>query len=78
VDPRACLDDTEKRKFLTLPGLELRRLDRPARSQSLYRLRSGKYINILVSSKTGAKGNIPVHSNEFIYISAHTVCKKVN
>jgi hypothetical protein len=32
VDPRAGLDDVEHRKFLTLPGLELR-------SQSLYRLR---------------------------------------
>jgi hypothetical protein len=38
VDPRADLDDAEKRKFLTLPGLELRFPDRPARSQSLYRL----------------------------------------
>jgi hypothetical protein len=26
VDPRAGLDDVEKRKFLTLPGLELRDL----------------------------------------------------
>jgi hypothetical protein len=33
------VDDLEKRKFLTLPGLELRPLGRPARSQSLYRLR---------------------------------------
>jgi hypothetical protein len=39
VDPRSGLDDVEKRKFLTLPGLELRPLGRPARSQSLYRLR---------------------------------------
>jgi hypothetical protein len=39
VDPRADLDDVEKRKFLTLPGLEHRLLGRPARSQSLYRLR---------------------------------------
>jgi hypothetical protein len=39
VDPRAGLHDVEKRKFLTLPGLELRRLGYPARSQSLYRLR---------------------------------------
>jgi hypothetical protein len=39
VDPRAGLDDVENRKFLTLPGLELRPLGRPARSQSLYRLR---------------------------------------
>jgi hypothetical protein len=39
VGPRAGLDTVEKRKLLTLPGLELRLLDRPARSQSLYRLR---------------------------------------
>jgi hypothetical protein len=38
VDPRAGLDDVEKRKYLTLPGLELRPLGRPARSQSLHRL----------------------------------------
>jgi hypothetical protein len=38
VEPRAGLDDVEKRKFLTLLGLELRPLGRPARSQSLYRL----------------------------------------
>jgi hypothetical protein len=39
VDPRAGLDDMEKRKILPLPGLELRPLGRPARRQSLYRLR---------------------------------------
>jgi hypothetical protein len=33
VDPRTDLDDVGK--FLTLPGLELRPLSRPARSQSL-------------------------------------------
>jgi hypothetical protein len=38
VDPRADLDYVEKRKFLTLPGLELQPLGRPANSQSLYRL----------------------------------------
>jgi hypothetical protein len=38
MDPRAGLDDVEKRQFLTLPGLELRLLSRPGRSQSLYRL----------------------------------------
>jgi hypothetical protein len=32
VDPRASLHDVEKRKFLTLPGLELRPLGHPARS----------------------------------------------
>jgi hypothetical protein len=35
VDPIAGLDDVN-RKFLTLPGLELRPLGRPARNQSLY------------------------------------------
>jgi hypothetical protein len=39
MGPRAGLDDVVKRKFLTLPGFELRLLGRPARSQSLYRLR---------------------------------------
>jgi hypothetical protein len=33
------VDDVDKRKFLTLLGLELRPLGRPARSQSVYRLR---------------------------------------
>jgi hypothetical protein len=32
VDPIVGLDDVKKRKFLTLPGLELRPLGRPARS----------------------------------------------
>jgi hypothetical protein len=39
VGPRDGLDDLERRRFLTLPGLELRPLGRPARSQSLYGLR---------------------------------------
>jgi hypothetical protein len=34
----AGLDDVKKRKFLTLPGLELRARHHPIRSQSLYRL----------------------------------------
>jgi hypothetical protein len=34
------MDDVEKKKFLTLPGLELPPLGRPTRSQSLYRLRN--------------------------------------
>jgi hypothetical protein len=33
------LDDMEKRKFVLLPELEIRPVSRPARSQSLYRLR---------------------------------------
>jgi hypothetical protein len=39
VDPSADLNNVEKRTFLILPGRELRPLGRPARSQSLYRLR---------------------------------------
>jgi hypothetical protein len=39
VGPRARLDVVEKRIFFTLPGLKLRPLSRPARNQSLYRLR---------------------------------------
>jgi hypothetical protein len=38
VAPRAGLNAVEKRKFLTLQGLKLRPLGRPARRQSLYRL----------------------------------------
>jgi hypothetical protein len=43
MSPRAGLDDIDKRQFLTLPGLELRLLGRPARSQSLYRIRYSVY-----------------------------------
>jgi hypothetical protein len=38
VGPRVGVHDVEKRKFLTLPGLDFRHLGRPARIQSLYRL----------------------------------------
>jgi hypothetical protein len=40
VGHRTGPDDVEKKKFLTLLGLELRPLGRPARSQSLYRQRT--------------------------------------
>jgi hypothetical protein len=38
VDPRAGLDDVERRKIHPLLGLELQSLGRPARSKSLCRL----------------------------------------
>jgi hypothetical protein len=38
VGIRPDLDEVDMRIILLLPGLELRPLDRPARSQSLYRL----------------------------------------
>jgi hypothetical protein len=57
MDPRAGLDDVEKRKFLTLPGLEFRPPGRPASSQSLYRIRypgsSAFEIIISTNSHTG-------------------------
>jgi hypothetical protein len=37
--PRTGVDDVERTKILPLTGLEFRPLGRPARSQSLYRLR---------------------------------------
>jgi hypothetical protein len=52
VNPRAGLDDVEKRKFLTLPGLELRPLGHPVRSQSLYRLcYPGSYVSCMRNNK---------------------------
>jgi hypothetical protein len=57
VGPRAGLDDVEKRKSLTLPGLELRPLGREARSQSLFRLVMGRNY--------GQTDSIP--ANEFRY-----------
>jgi hypothetical protein len=48
VGPRAGLDDVEKRKFLTLTGLDLRPLGCPARRQSLYRLRyPGSFLTLV-------------------------------
>jgi hypothetical protein len=38
MDLRTDLNDAKKRKILPLPGLELRPLGRPARSQSLCRV----------------------------------------
>jgi hypothetical protein len=59
VGPRACLDDVEKRKRLPIPGLELRHLGRPARSQRLYRLR---YPGSLITTKTYGKLELELHT----------------
>jgi hypothetical protein len=56
VDTTAGLDDVEKRKFLTLLGLELQPFGRTARRQSLYRLRyceSTEHINTLCGQNAG-------------------------
>jgi hypothetical protein len=72
LGPRARLDDMEKRKFLTLPGLELRPLS-PAHSQSLYRLRCpdlwSKYLKEIALEDVNGLGQGPVtryceHRNE--------------
>jgi hypothetical protein len=52
VDPRAGLADLEKRKFFTLPGLELQPICHPARNQSLYPLRyPGSLCRVCRSAK---------------------------
>jgi hypothetical protein len=47
VGPRADLDDVEKRKFLTLLGLDLRRLDRSASRYTDYAI-VDLYIHSLI------------------------------
>jgi hypothetical protein len=48
VNPRAGLEDVVKTTILRPAGLELRPLGRPARSQSLCRLRySGSYLYLI-------------------------------
>jgi hypothetical protein len=44
VDPRIGLENMEKGKFLSLPGLELQPLGRPVRSHSLHRRRYPVWI----------------------------------
>jgi hypothetical protein len=56
VCPRIGLGDVEKRKLLTLSGLELRSLRRSARSQSLYQLR---YPGSFIIGSYGSKLQIP-------------------
>jgi hypothetical protein len=51
VGPIAGLDNVEKRKFLTLPGLELGPLGRPARSPSLYRLSHSGSCTYMATAK---------------------------
>jgi hypothetical protein len=54
VDPRAGLDNVEKRKCLILQGLELRPFGRPARSQLLYRI---SYHGSEISTQNADSGN---------------------
>jgi hypothetical protein len=58
VDPTAGVDDMKKLQFWTLPGLELRLHDRPARNQSLYRLsyNGSAYIHTYISISNDGGG----------------------
>jgi hypothetical protein len=53
MDPRTGMDDMEKREMFLRPALELRPLDRPARSQSLYRLRYPGSCGGIMETKCG-------------------------
>jgi hypothetical protein len=65
VGPGAGQDDMKKRKFLALSGLEIRPLSRPARSQSLYRLRYRD--SLYTRTYTHAHTYICVHVCIYIY-----------
>jgi hypothetical protein len=65
VNPRVVLDDVKKRKFLTLPGLELGPLGRPASSQSLYRLR---YPCSMIYSYKGQFSGVPTFLGSVCFI----------
>jgi hypothetical protein len=70
---RASLDDVEKRKFLTLPGLELQPVSCPARSQSLYRLSYpgsllSQYSHINISSCSFVGGHKHFKEKYFLHL----------
>jgi hypothetical protein len=76
LDPRAGLDDVEKKKFLTLPGLELRSLGRPARSHSL-----GPVVGVYEYGREiwGFKrGQLFIDCLRKYRISMETLCYEVN
>jgi hypothetical protein len=61
VEPKAGLENLEKKTLLTLPGLERQPLGRPVRSQSLYLLRYhfSKSFLILPSLLLGCTSHMP-------------------
>jgi hypothetical protein len=78
VDLRGCLDDMEERKFLNLPELELRPLGRPARSQSLYRLRYPASRNRVITDINFMPLYYAVsEKTEHMYIKIHVTGKLV-
>jgi hypothetical protein len=78
VGPRAGLDDLEKRKFLTLLGLELRPLSRPARSQSLYRLSYPGSRNRPIRLEIYSTGNQSLYiNNRDHFVIGSGVCELI-
>jgi hypothetical protein len=65
VNPRAGLHNVEKRKFLTLPGLELRPLGHSARIPSLYRLHN--WVLILIINVNGDVAPVLKHHAVKVY-----------
>jgi hypothetical protein len=70
VGPKAGLDDVEKRKFLTLPGLELQLLGPPARSQSLYRLPPSAITHKILISLNAERAEVTSETSEGLMRSA--------
>jgi hypothetical protein len=74
--PRTGLDDVERRKIFTVPGLEHHLLGRPARSQSLYWLRfpgSHIWISLLDLLALSRKGWITIKTPRSRYRNGHVV-----
>jgi hypothetical protein len=72
--PRAGMNDAENIKFLTLPGLELRPLGRPARCQSLYRLRYQDRNYILTATIFDLRA---MNSTLFWYVNLYSACSQM-
>jgi hypothetical protein len=69
VDPRAGHEEVEKRKFLTLQGLEFRPLGRPARSQSLYRLHYAGSLKNYYPSFISIKCTVRINKSNLVGIN---------
>jgi hypothetical protein len=70
VGPRAGLDDVEKRKFLTLPGLELR-LQPPAHAGSSLADVFALKLEAITSSETSVRTSTRCHipENGILYLN---------
>jgi hypothetical protein len=67
VDPRAGLDDVERRKFLTLPRFELRSLGRPGRSQDETAVKRWSFLTL---SRNGRKAYNLMNESDYDWFHA--------